>query len=101
MHVDTTGETYSMDVKQLAHLVRMYIADDEAELFQDQLEQVLDHVRTLEAVDVDGVEPTAYAVPVHNVFREDAVQSSLAHETALNNAPQARQGLFSVPRILE
>ena len=28
MHVDTIG---SMDVKQLAHLVRMYIADDEAE----------------------------------------------------------------------
>ena len=91
----------SIDVKYVAHLARMQVTDDEVALFEPQLAHILDHVRTLTQLDVDGVEPTAHAVPVHNVYREDETAPSLAHDDAMANAPQTRQGLFMVPRILE
>lgn len=99
MKKQTQNET--LDVKYIAHLARMHITDEEACTFQGQLDHVLEHVRKLSALDVEGVEPTAHAVPVHNVFREDAVTTSLAHDAVMKNAPSARQGLFIVPRILE
>lgn len=91
----------SLDVKYVAHLARMHISDDEARTFQTQLDHVLEHVRALSALDVEGVEPTAHAVPVHNVYREDEARPGLDHEQVMDNAPSKRQGLFIVPRILE
>ena len=90
-----------LDVRYVAHLARMTLSDEEATLFQQQLELVLGHVRKLGELDVDGVEPTQHAVPVHNVFRADEVASSLPHEQVMANAPQSRNGLFMVPKILE
>lgn len=94
-------QTDAIDVKYVAHLARMQLSDDEIATFQSQLEQVLDHVRELSELDVESVEPTAHAVPVHNVFREDQVRPSLDHDAAMANAPQTRQGLFMVPQIIE
>ncbi len=91
----------SIDVKYVAHLARMHLSDDEATVFQKQLDHVLEHVRSLSGLDVDGVESTAHAVPVHNVFREDETSRTLDHDQVMDNAPVARQGLFIVPRILE
>lgn len=93
--------TPSFDVNYVAHLARMHLDADEVACFQTQLTQVLDYVQELSALDVEGVEPTAHATPVHNVFREDEVTPGLAHEDVMHNAPNARQGLFIVPRILE
>ncbi len=99
--MNKSSDTGSMDVRYVAHLARIHISDEEASVFQKQLDHILEHVRTLSDLDVDGVEPTAHAVPVHNVFREDEVRPCLEHEIVMANAPQSRHGLFIVPRILE
>jgi len=41
------------------------------------------------------------ALPLVNVFREDVVEPSLPHEKAISTAPEAEQGRFKVPRIME
>jgi aspartyl-tRNA(Asn)/glutamyl-tRNA(Gln) amidotransferase subunit C len=92
----------SIDVKYVAHLARMHLSDQEVATFQAQLDQVLVYVQALGELNLDHVEPTAHAVPVHNVFREDVVTSAAdTHEAVMANAPQHRQGLFVVPRIIE
>jgi aspartyl-tRNA(Asn)/glutamyl-tRNA(Gln) amidotransferase subunit C len=96
-----TNKADSIDVRYVAHLARMHLSDAETELFQGQLNDILEHVDTLSELNVDQVEPTAHAVPVHNVFREDEVAVSLDHQLVMDNAPQARNGLFIVPKILE
>lgn len=93
--------TDEMDVRYVAHLARLHLTDAEAEQFQGQLKQVLEYVRQLGALDVGGVEPTAHAFPVCNVFRADEPRPGLAREAVLANAPRARDGLFVVPKILE
>ena len=91
----------SIDVKYVAHLARMQVSDEEVALFEPQLAHILEHVQTLTELDVEGVEPTAHAVPVHNVYREDQTTASLPHADVMANAPHSRNGLFMVPRILE
>ena len=90
-----------IDVSYVAHLARMYLSDDERDLFQSQLEQILAYVDQLKELDVEGIEPMAHAVPVENVFREDATRTSLEREKAMQNAPQDRDGEFVVPTIIE
>ena len=58
------------------------------------------YVAELDALELDGVEPMAHAVPLHNVFREDEKKPSLDHELALSNAPEAEDGYFEVPLVL-
>ncbi len=90
-----------IDVRYVAHLARLHLSDDEAVKFQAQLEQVLQHVHELSALNVEGVEPTAHAMPLNNVFRKDEVRPCLDHEKALANAPSGRHGQFVVPKIIE
>jgi aspartyl-tRNA(Asn)/glutamyl-tRNA(Gln) amidotransferase subunit C len=55
----------------------------------------------LKELDVDGVEPTAHAMPMTNVTRPDQAGPSLPHDDALRNAPAKANGLFIVPKIVE
>jgi aspartyl-tRNA(Asn)/glutamyl-tRNA(Gln) amidotransferase subunit C len=89
------------DVRYTAQLARLNLSDAEIEKFQAQLGQVLDYVEKLRKVDVSGVEPTAHAFPVHNVFRKDEVRASLPPSAALANAPRSANGLFIVPKVIE
>lgn len=90
-----------MDVKYIAHLARLYLTDEEADRFQGQLDHILEHVRKLKEVNVDGVEPMSHAVPVQNVFRKDEIRAGLNRDEVLANAPAQHQHQFRVPKIVE
>ena len=90
-----------MDVAYVAELARLQLSAEETALFQSQLAQVLEHAASLQELNLDSIEPAAYAVPACNAFREDEVRASLSQEEALRNAPRSANGLFIVPRVLE
>ena len=90
-----------LDVAYVARLARLTLSAEEAQLFQAQLQQVLTYADKLREVDVSGVEATAHAVPMFNVFREDAPREWFAAEEALSNAPRHANGLFIVPKVVE
>lgn len=89
------------DLKNVAVLSRLAVSDDETELYMNHLETILGYVDNLSEVDTANVEPTTYALPMQNVFREDTVKPSLDRELALSNAPLQEDGYFKVPKILE
>ena len=89
------------DVRYVAQLARLDLSDAEIEKFQSQLGQVLSHVEKLGQVDVSGVEPTAHANQVVNVFRADEPRSWFTAQDALANAPRSANGLFVVPKVIE
>lgn len=90
-----------IDVSYVANLARMDLTEEEAKLFQSQLDQVLEYVEQLNEPDLEGVQPTAHAMPVVNVLREDTPRTSLDHDAAIANAPAARDGQVLVPKINE
>jgi aspartyl-tRNA(Asn)/glutamyl-tRNA(Gln) amidotransferase subunit C len=89
------------DVKYVAHLARLKLTPEEEQKFGAQLGQILSYIEKLKQVDVSQVEPTAHAVPLVNVTRDDEVRPSLSNEDALRNAPARANGLFLVPKIVE
>ena len=50
---------------------------------------------------MDGVEPTAHATPIFNVLQADVPRAGLSAEDALRNAPQQRDNMIVVPRVVE
>ena len=89
------------DVRYVAQLARLDLADAEIVQFQNQLGQVLSHVEQLKKVDVSHVEPTAHANAVHNVFRQDEPRPWFSPEEAFKNAPRAATGLIIGPKVIE
>lgn len=89
------------EVQKVAHLARLELSPEEVELFTTQLNDILQAAEKLQALDTEGVQPTAYAVPMQNVFREDVPEPSLSREEALANAPDPQDGYFRVPKIMD
>jgi aspartyl-tRNA(Asn)/glutamyl-tRNA(Gln) amidotransferase subunit C len=91
----------AFDVRYTAQLARLNLSDAEIAKFQTQLSQVLEYVEKLKQVDVSGVEPTAHANEVFNVFRADEPRRWLDPVEALANAPRQANQLFIVPKVIE
>jgi aspartyl-tRNA(Asn)/glutamyl-tRNA(Gln) amidotransferase subunit C len=91
----------ALDVRYIAQLARLNLSDAEIAKFQSQLDHVIQYVEKLKTVDVSGVEPTAHARPVFNVFRPDKERDWFDAKTALANAPRQANGLFSVTKVIE
>lgn len=92
---------HAIDVPYLARLARLEITPEEAEIFGGQLGRILDHVKQMNKLDISGIEPTAHAITVFDVIREDVIQESLPKSVILENAPHNANGLFVVPKVLD
>ena len=90
-----------IDIDYVANLARIALSSEERALFSEQLGEILEYIEQLKTVNVDGVEPTAHAFPVTNVWRNDVARPGLSQEEALSNAPEARDGMFVVPKVVE
>ncbi|MFI5358132.1 MAG: Asp-tRNA(Asn)/Glu-tRNA(Gln) amidotransferase subunit GatC [Opitutales bacterium] len=90
-----------IDIDRVAQLARLALTPDEKARFARQLGEVLHHIRQLEQVDVSGVEPTAHAFPLTNVWADDVPQPGLPVAAALRNAPAQRDHMIVVPKVVE
>ena len=87
--------------RKVAHLAR--IAVDEADLpaLAGELSHILTFMEQLNEVDVDGVEPMTSVTPVRLKRRADVVTDGGYQDKILSNAPDAREGFFAVPKVVE
>lgn len=88
-------------VDHIARLARLDLSEAERSRMQVELAQILGHAERIQSLDLDSVEPTSHSIPLSNVMRADEVRPSLSQEEALLNAPDAEDGRFKVPRIIE
>ena len=90
-----------LNVAYVARLARINLTEDEAKIFQKQLDDVLKYVEKLRQADVSHVEAGAHTLPIFDVFREDAPRDWFTAEQALSNAPRQANDLFIVPKVVE
>lgn len=88
-------------VDHVARLARLDLSDEERTRMENELGSILEHVEKIQALELDGIEPTSHALPLRNVMRADEVRDCLAQDESLANAPEKEDGRFKVPRILE
>jgi aspartyl-tRNA(Asn)/glutamyl-tRNA(Gln) amidotransferase subunit C len=96
------------DVRRIAALARLELADAELEQYAGQLTKILEYAASVQAVPTENVPP--YAAPLtaatptaaEGRMREDVSIPSLPRTDALANAPQAdtESGTFVVPKVI-
>lgn len=88
------------EVAHLARLSRLALTDTEIDGFSDQIDDIINHVRQVQEVPTEGVEPMSHPSSSAGVMREDEVRPTLTAEQALDQAPASRDQKFEVPQIL-
>ncbi len=93
------------DIRRIANLARLELADAEADRLREQLNGFFGIVEAMRAVDTTGVEPLAHPVAafedVQLRLREDRVSEPDQREANQRSAPAVERGLFLVPRVIE
>ena len=89
------------EVEHVALLARLRLTEDEKRRLTEDLNVILTHFEILQQLDTEGVPPTAHALQLRNVLREDVSRPSLSREEFLREAPEARDEFFVVPRVVE
>lgn len=87
-------------VRKVATLARLALTDEEEERFTTQLGSILEYFEQLNQLDTENVAPTARAIDVSNVTREDALETWTEREAILECAPDRDGDFFKVPKIL-
>lgn len=90
-----------LNIDHIARLARLALTPEEKATFAQQLGSVLHHIEQLAKVDVTGVEPTAHAFAVTNVWRNDVAEPGLPVADVLRNAPLQRENMIAVPKVVE
>ena len=88
-------------ISRLADLARLELSGAEARALQAQLSDILAMVDRMTAVDTTGVDPMSHPQEVRQRLREDAVSDSSERESVQEAAPEVRDGLYLVPRVIE
>lgn len=91
----------SATVRRIAHLSRIAVEDGEVERLRGELNAILAFVEQLSAVDVEGVEPIASALPMQMKKRADVVTDGGVADQVLANAPAKEDHYFVVPKVVE
>ncbi|GAA1455518.1 Asp-tRNA(Asn)/Glu-tRNA(Gln) amidotransferase subunit GatC [Nesterenkonia lacusekhoensis] len=89
------------DVEHLAKLAHISMTEQELEKMAGELAVIVDSVKTVSEAVSGDVPATSHPLPLTNVFREDVVGEVFTAEQSLSNAPDAEDGRFKVPAILD
>ncbi|MGR3271320.1 Asp-tRNA(Asn)/Glu-tRNA(Gln) amidotransferase subunit GatC [Thalassococcus profundi] len=86
---------------RVAKLARIKVEDDALPALASEFNTILGFIEQLQEVDVDGVEPMVSVTPMRLKRRDDAVTDGDQQDRVLSNAPDAREGFFAVPKVVE
>ena len=86
---------------RVAKLARIRVEDEELDALAEGFNAILGFVEQLNEVDIEGVEPMVSVTPMRLKRREDVVTAGGMPEKILSNAPDAREGFFAVPKVVE
>lgn len=89
------------EVRHIARLARLGITDAEVERLGDQLSTILEHFQGLNAIDTEGVPPTAQSFDLFNVERDDEARPSVSQADAFANVPKREGAYIRVRAVLE
>ena len=88
-------------VRRVANLARIEVSDAEANATLGHLNGIFTLIEAMQAVDTRGVEPMAHAQDLAQRLRPDEVSEIDRRDAFQALAPDAEQGLYLVPQVME
>ncbi|MEM6729073.1 MAG: Asp-tRNA(Asn)/Glu-tRNA(Gln) amidotransferase subunit GatC [Pseudomonadota bacterium] len=86
---------------KVAKLARIRVEEEQLPALANEFSAILGFIEQLNEVDVEGVEPMVSVTPMRLKRREDVVTDGDQAQAVLKNAPDAREGFFAVPKVVE
>ncbi len=87
--------------RRVARLARIRVEEDRLDALAREFSTILGFIEQLSKVDVTGVEPMTSVTPMRLKRRADVVTDGNCQAAILRNAPDAREGFFAVPKVVE
>lgn len=87
--------------RKVAKLARIRVEETDLAALAQDLSGILGFMEQLNEVDVTGVEPMTSVTPMRLARRKDVVTDGNIQTAVLANAPDAREGFFAVPKVVE
>lgn len=87
--------------RKVAHLARIRVEEEALPALADEFNNILGFIEQLNEVNVDGIEPMTSVTPMRLKRRVDEVTDGNYQDKILKNAPDAREGFFAVPKVVE
>ena len=87
-------------VQKIAHLARLEISEQEAEMYVETLSRILGLIEQMNAIDTTGVAPMAHPTDAGLRLRDDAVSETDQSEKFQRAAPAVQAGLYLVPKVI-
>ena len=94
----------SIDVEtaaRVAKLARIKVDPASLPALAAEFSAILGFIEQLNEVDVTGVDPMTSVTPMRLPRRADVVTDGGQQAAVLANAPDAREGFFAVPKVVE
>ena len=86
---------------KVAKLARIKVDPADLPALAQEFNNILGFIEQLGEVDVEGVEPMVSVTPMRLKRRKDGVTDGGQQDKILSNAPDAREGFFAVPKVVE
>lgn len=87
--------------RKVAHLARIRVDEARLPSLAEEFNTILGFIEQLNEVDIEGVEPMVSVTPMRLKRRVDLVTDGGQQARVLANAPDAREGFFAVPKVVE
>ena len=87
--------------RRVAKLARIRVPEADLPALAGELSGILTFMEQLNEVNVDGIEPMTSVTPMRLKRRKDEVTDGNIQSQVLKNAPDAREGFFAVPKVVE
>ena len=91
----------SETARRVAKLARIRVEEENLPVLAQEFNNILGFIEQLNEVDVEGVAPMTSVTPMRVKRREDVVTDGDMQQKILSNAPDAREGFFAVPKVVE
>ena len=88
-------------VQNMAELTQLELDQDELSAIGDKMSEILKLVEEMQAVDTSGIEPVSNPLDATQTLRSDVVTSGDDRELFQSVAPETRDGLYLVPKVID
>ncbi|MFC0820199.1 Asp-tRNA(Asn)/Glu-tRNA(Gln) amidotransferase subunit GatC [Moraxella marmotae] len=89
------------DIRNAANLSRLAVDDQTAASYADNLQKILAMMDVLDAVDTDNIKPLANIHEACQALRADTPDAKIDRDAFQAVAPNAQDGLYLVPQVIE
>tara|TARA_B100000989_G_C19279812_1_gene359799 strand:+ start:58 stop:345 length:288 start_codon:yes stop_codon:yes gene_type:complete len=86
---------------KVAKLARIKVEDNALPALAEEFNLILGFIEQLNEVDIEGVDPMTSVTPQRLKRRVDQITEGDNQSLVLSNAPDAREGFFAVPKVVE